>query len=114
MEVTQYQDLVRRTAIFPQDHGLVYATIGLTGEAGEVADKVKKMVRRYKDTDTLILLSNMTNEDRRALAHEIGDVLWYATALAKELGFNLSEIMQMNSDKLVVRLRANTLDRMGD
>ena len=63
---TEYQRKAKETAIFPADKALEYLSLGLVGEAGEVANKVKKLIR-----DKKVLL------DTTVISSEIGDVLWY-------------------------------------
>lgn len=101
-----YQQKASRTAVYPvsgpgNSSGIVYTTLGLTGEAGEVANQVKKILR----DDFGVLLS-----DRRTkLKDELGDVLWYAALLASELDMTLSEVAQGNLDKLRQRQQDNQL-----
>ena len=77
MEMNSYQDAARKTAAYPDvGRNPIYPTLGLTGEAGEVADKVKKVIRDREgvfDTDT-----------REAIKLELGDVLWYVAQLASD------------------------------
>lgn len=83
---------------------LIYPTLGLVGESGEFADKVKKLIRD-KDSTTL------TGED---LAKELGDILWYLSVCAHYLGYDLSTIMEMNMAKLNKRREDNTVHGQGD
>lgn len=102
MNVKEYQTIIEKTAIYPKEIGLAYCAMGLTGEAGEVSDKIKKI---YRDN---------TEVDVPAIAKELGDVLWYVTAMANELGVSLEEIMENNYNKLMLRRETNTLSGSGD
>lgn len=106
MDFNEYQQLAVSTAIYPADNGLVYTTLGLTGEAGEVAEKVKKILR---DKD-----GHVDHKANYELASELGDVLWYAANLASELGFNFETVAQMNVDKLQSRKDRGMLQGSGD
>ena len=107
MELSNYQERSRVTAVYP-DAGanLLYPTLGLCGEAGEVAEKVKKMVR----DDGGVL----SDERRVALAGELGDVLWYVAQLATEAGLDLGAIARDNLDKLRSREQRGALQGSGD
>lgn len=84
------------------DDALIVSILGLTGEAGEVADCIKKnMTYTTKDGQP-----RYSNED---IAKELGDVLWYAAALAHDLGYTLEEVAAMNVQKLETRRKSNTL-----
>ena len=107
MEMNSYQDAARKTAAYP-DVGcnLIYPTLGLTGEAGEVADKVKKVIRDRGgvfDADT-----------RDAIKLELGDVLWYVAQLASELGYDLNEVADANLQKLSSRAARGRIGGSGD
>lgn len=106
MNVTEYQGIIEKTAVYPKEIGITYCTLGLTGEAGEVAEKVKKL---YRDNDGVV-----TQEFKDTIKKEIGDVIWYCTALANELGLSLEEIMEANYNKLIKRRETNTLHGSGD
>jgi NTP pyrophosphatase (non-canonical NTP hydrolase) len=107
MLISEYQELSRRTATYPgAGDNIVYPTLGLAGEAGEVAEKVKKLLR---DDDGV-----MSRERRGALAGELGDVLWYVAQVATEAGLDLEEIAQGNLDKLLSRQRRGVLSGSGD
>ena len=107
MDLNQYQKLARKTARYPNvGNNPIYPTLGLTGEAGEVADKVKKVLRdRNGDFDP-----EVCNEIMR----ELGDVLWYVAQLSSELGFDLEHVAQTNIDKLSDRAKRNTISGDGD
>jgi NTP pyrophosphatase (non-canonical NTP hydrolase) len=100
---TEYQKKAKETAIFPADKALEYLSLGLVGEAGEVANKVKKLIR-----DKKVLL------DTTVISSEIGDVLWYCAMLADYLDVNLGKIMDDNLDKLKSRKQRGTLGGAGD
>ena len=86
--------------------GFVEKVLGLVGEAGEAADKVKKILR---DKD-----GQLSEEDRTALSKELGDTLWYIASIARYLEIPLSEIAQNNLDKLESRHQRNQLHGEGD
>lgn len=106
MTLNEYQAAARRTAIYPAQRAIIYPTLGLTGEAGEVADKVKKVIRDNND--------DFSAERRHQIALELGDVLWYAASLAHDLGYTLDEVAQMNVDKLASRMDRNKIHGEGD
>jgi NTP pyrophosphatase (non-canonical NTP hydrolase) len=102
-----YERLAGNTAIFPKEKALEYLALGLTSEAGEVAGKVKKLIRDGEDVEGFEL-------KKIAIASEIGDVLWYCAMMAKEVGVPLADIMQENLDKLHSRKTRGTLQGSGD
>ena len=102
-----YEMKAGQTAIFPKDKALEYLALGLTSEAGEVAGKVKKLIRDGEDMEGYEL-------KKIAIASEIGDVLWYCAMMAKEVGVPLNEIMKENLKKLHSRKERGTLSGSGD
>ena len=96
-----YENLAGQTAIFPKEKALEYLALGMTSEAGEVAGKVKKLIRDGEG-------------DKVAIASEIGDVLWYCAMMAKEVGVPLNTIMKENLKKLHDRKERGTLAGSGD
>jgi NTP pyrophosphatase (non-canonical NTP hydrolase) len=106
VEFSEYQRLSRRTAMYPREAGLSYPTLGLAGEAGEVAEQIKKSIRDDG--------GEMTPERRAALSKELGDVLWYLAQLATELDLDLDEVAQANLDKLRSRQLRGVLSGSGD
>jgi len=88
------------------DHPIVYPTLGLANEAGEVAGKVKKI---FRDRGGVI-----TDADREALALELGDVLWYVSELCTRLGIPLGEVAAMNIAKLADRAARGVISGDGD
>ena len=107
MTPNEYQTAALQTAIYPnQGNNLIYPVLGLCGESGEVAEKVKKLIR---DGDGVL-----TDYDRNTIAKELGDVCWYLAVLSYELDYTLEEVMQLNLDKLRSRLERGTLTGSGD
>ena len=106
MNFNEYQKLARSTAIYPEEYKVVYPALGLWGEAGEVAEKVKKTVRGDTSLNDGIIRGN--------IAHELGDVLWYVATLADDLGFDLETIAKWNVDKLQRRMESNKIKGDGD
>ena len=102
-----YENLAGQTAIFPKDKALEYLALGLTSEAGEVAGKVKKLIRDGEDVEGFEL-------KKIAIASEIGDVLWYCAMMAKEVGVPLNDIMKENLKKLHSRKERGKLSGSGD
>lgn len=107
MNFDDYQKKVKETAIYPnQGSNVSYAVLGLTGEAGEVADKVKKLIR---DDGGI-----MSETKRAEIIKELGDVLWYLTAIGNELNVSLEEIARKNTKKLADRKKRGVLSGDGD
>ena len=102
-----YQRESRKTwNLISTDHPIVYPTLGLTNEAGEVAGKVKKIFRDKH--------GEISAEDREALKYELGDVLWYLTQICTELDLTLQQVAEANLDKLFSRLERNQIRGDGD
>ncbi len=106
MNVNVYQEKAVATAIYPETHKITYPALGMAGEAGEVANKVKKIIRDGK--------KSLPDDWQQQLASEIGDVLWYCAALARDLDMSLATIMAANLDKLKARQEQGTLGGSGD
>lgn len=106
MDFNEYQQKAVSTAIYGAGNAVVYPALGLAGEAGEVAEKIKKMLR---DDDGIL-----TPERKDAIKKEIGDVLWYAAALARDCELNLDDIAKANIEKLFDRRERGVLKGDGD
>ena len=106
MNVNDYLEATNETAIYPQagtgaDLELYYLALGLTSEAGEVAGKIKKLIRDNK-------------YDQGAIAYELGDVFWYLVRLCNAIGYKPSEVMEININKLLKRKASDTIKGDGD
>ena len=106
MNFSEYQEKAVATAIYPEIHKIMYPTLGLTNEAGEVAGKVKKV---YRDEDGIFSPTALAT-----ISAEIGDVLWYMAALCRDLGINLQDVAAHNLTKLAARSERGTLKGSGD
>lgn len=101
MGLNDYQKAAANTAIYKSEHAILYPALGLAGEAGEVANKVKKMLR---DGDF----------DRAAIAAEVGDVLWYIAALSRDLNLDMHDLAMGSLEKVYGRKARGTLKGSGD
>lgn len=115
MELNKYQSEALTTAIYPKAWAILYPALGLAGEAGEVCDKIKKIIRDggYENIDQFDGLW-VTGEQGKEIAKEIGDVFWYLSVLAYELGYSLEDIARINIDKLRDRQKRGVLCGSGD
>lgn len=100
MTFDEYQEFARSTAVYPENCKITYPALGLCGETGEVAEKIKKHIRDGRSLEGVGL--------------ELGDVLWYISALADDLGVSLEEIAQSNVDKLKSRKERGKIGGSGD
>ena len=106
-QFANYQRESRKTAsVVRMDHPVVYPTMGLVNEAGEVAGKIKKI---FRDKN-----GEINEVDRQALKEELGDVLWYLTQICTELDLTLAEVAATNLTKLFSRLERGTIQGDGD
>ena len=107
MNFKEYQTQSRKTAKYPDaGKNFIYPTLGLCGESGEVAEKMKKVLRDQGGV--------MSSETRENIKKELGDVLWYVAQIATELGLSLDTIALGNIKKLYSRLERDTLRGSGD
>jgi NTP pyrophosphatase (non-canonical NTP hydrolase) len=107
MNFTDYQTKAARTAKYPMiGHRVIYPTLGLANEAGEVAGKIKKI---FRDKDGVI-----GEVEREALKSELGDVLWYVSQVCTELELSMDEVAEANIAKLLDRLERGKIKGDGD
>jgi NTP pyrophosphatase (non-canonical NTP hydrolase) len=107
MTFEEYQNKARQTANYPNvGNNFIYVALGLAGEGGEVAEKVKKLLRDKNGV--------MDEETKKAMCHELGDVLWYISQMGIELGLSLEEIAEKNIEKIFSRKERGTIGGNGD
>ena len=107
MDFKEYQEEAKKTALYPNiGNNFIYPTLGLAGEAGEVAEKIKKVIR-----DKEGVVDDTTREEIRK---ELGDVLWYISQIANELKIPLDEVAEFNIEKLKDRMERGKLHGSGD
>lgn len=105
-KLNDYQDAALETAVYPENMKVIYPALGINGEAGEVAEKVKKI---YRDHSGI-----MDDDARRAIMKELGDVLWYVAVMAHDIGYSLQEVANANIEKLKSRQQRGKLNGNGD
>tara|TARA_B100000287_G_C20574942_1_gene758042 strand:- start:428 stop:757 length:330 start_codon:yes stop_codon:yes gene_type:complete len=107
MDFDTYQQKARKTAMYPSlGSNIIYPTLGLVGEAGEVAEKIKKILR---DKDGIY-----DDFSKQEIKKELGDVLWYLSNLSFELGFTLEDVADTNLRKLDERSLRGNISGSGD
>ena len=106
MTFEEYQKEAQKTALYPEAYRLVYPALGLAGETGELANKVKKVLRDHG--------GRLSEEARGAIRAELGDVLWYVAQVATDLGESLEAVAQANLAKLRSRKERGRLGGDGD
>lgn len=104
--INEYQQKIEQFAIFPKEQALVYLSLGLASEAGEVAGKVKKVIRDGN--------GEFTDEQKLAILAEIGDVAWYMSMLASTIGVDMSDVLAENYYKLEFRAQRGMIGGSGD
>lgn len=107
MDFEEYQKKSRKTAVYPgAGKNYIYPTLGLAGEAGEIANKIKKIQRDKNDI--------LDDETKESIKKELGDVLWYISQLATELGLSLDDTASLNIERLYSRMKRGALNGDGD
>ena len=107
MDFKTYQKKARETALYPDlGSNFIYPTLGLVGEAGEVAEKVKKVIRDKNGV--------FDEESKQSIKKELGDVLWYLSNLCNEFGFSLDDVALQNIEKLRLRSARGKISGSGD
>lgn len=106
MTFDEYQQEASLTAIYPGEMAIVYPLIGLCGETGEVAEKIKKVIRDHN--------GQFTQEVKAEIAKELGDVLWYLSAISSDMGYSLDDVAKMNIAKIRSRNERNSIHGNGD
>ena len=102
MTFDEYQKQSRKTAKYPNiGNNFIYPTLGLSGESGEVAEKIKKVLR---DKNGII-----DEATRAEITKELGDVLWYLSQVASELNLSLEEVALLNIEKANSRQQRNKI-----
>lgn len=104
--LNEYQQGALETAIYPKEYKIIYPSLGLAGESGEVCDKIKKIIRDNN--------CEVSDDKKREIAKELGDVLWYIATLANDIDYKLEDIAKMNYDKLYSRQQRGVLGGSGD
>lgn len=117
-KIDDYQELVEIVSLYPgvnkqNIQSAMYLTLGLNGEAGEVAEKFKKLIRDQRMLPEA-KLNEMGSEQQAEIINELGDVLWYITRLAAEMGVGLEDVMVANYKKLSSRYRRGKITGSGD
>ena len=107
MTFREYQLKSKETATYPEkDHNFIFSAFGMMSEAGEAGEKIKKI---WRDKN-----KSVSDEDRTEIKKELGDVLWYLSQTATELGIDLEEVAQTNLDKTHSRWERNLIHGSGD
>jgi len=107
MHFSDYQKQSRLSAIYPQmGQNFTYSLIGLVGETGEVAEKIKKLIRDKQ--------GKLDNDYRAEIKKEMGDILWYFSQLATDLSIDLEDLVKTNLEKIKSRQTRNQIHGSGD
>lgn len=104
----EYQKQALTTAKFSDEEfkDMMHWVLGVSGEAGEISEKFKKIIRDKN--------GSISDEDKKELSKEIGDVLWYLSVLAHQLGLSLEDVAKDNLDKLKSRKQRGVIGGSGD
>ena len=117
MTATEYEQQAHRTIAGHAAENITYLSFGLMAEAGEVADKIAKAVRRGEieiNNNEIIIRRGSGEELTQNIAHELGDGLWFVAMLAQRLGYSLEDVMKLNLDKLADRQNRGVIIGDGD
>jgi len=107
MTFNEYQKLAQKTARYPNvGNNFIYPTLGMIGEAGEVANKIQKIIRDDS--------GSITEEKKKEIASELGDVLWFLSQMAVEFDISLDEVARLNLEKLASRAKRGQISGSGD
>ena len=106
LDMDKYQHLAMQTKKYPEQYRLIYPSLGLAGEAGELANKVKKILRDDN--------GDITQERAEQIFYELGDCMWYIAAIASDLGIPLSQVGDANLRKLHKRAEEDKIEGEGD
>lgn len=104
--IQEYNEFVRKTKFYPQHRKIEYPILGICGEAGEAAEKVKKTIRDNNEV--------FDEERKAAILKELGDVLWYVVATAQDMDYTFADIINANMKKVTKRIETNTQHGEGD
>jgi NTP pyrophosphatase (non-canonical NTP hydrolase) len=107
MDFNEYQKMAKRTANYPSvGHRIIYPVLGLAGESGEIANKIKKI---FRDDNNII-----TIERKESIKKELGDILWYISQISTELEISLDDVAVSNINKLASRAERGSINGDGD
>ena len=111
MNIDEYQEKAKKYDFFEETEdfnkvAFLEKVLGIVGEAGETADKIKKIIRDKS--------GKPTDGDKVEITKELGDILWYLVNIARYMGVTMTEVAQMNLDKLESRRERNKLHGEGD
>jgi NTP pyrophosphatase (non-canonical NTP hydrolase) len=107
MDFKEYQEKSKETMIYPKlNPSWIYPALGLSGEAGEISEKLKKILRDKE--------GKVSDNDKDAIKKEIGDVIWYLSAICTELDLSLDDAAKNNIEKLQSRKNRSALKGKGD
>lgn len=104
--IDEYNSFIYKTKIYPKELPIIYPVLGMCGESGEAAEKVKKVLRDNN--------KEFSEENKKAILKELGDVLWYITATAQDMGYTLEDVIKNNFEKIDKRVKTNTQHGEGD
>jgi NTP pyrophosphatase (non-canonical NTP hydrolase) len=106
MTFETYEEIASSTRDYGVGEDVIYPVLGLNGEAGEVAEKVKKVLRDKQGV--------YSQEDKDEIEKELGDCLWYIAAISKDIGSSLYSVAQTNLYKILARRQNGTIHGNGD